>query len=277
MTLRIGQIDYANCTPIFTMLKQHFPGNACQFIRGVPSYLNALLAKGEIDLCPSSSIEYGKSPERYYLLPDLSISSIGPVKSVLLFSRVPLADLGGYNVGLTTDSDTSVNLLKILLAKSYGLANTFERTSLPLDEAMKTFSALLLIGDAALRESMKGKVAHVYDLGEEWFRFTGLPFVFALWIVRKEAAEGKREEVAELLENLRAAKRLAYESYDAIAATCEEQGWMDHDRLIDYWRCISYDLSPWHLQGVTTFFRHACDMGILPREPVIRLFPDFHD
>ena len=124
---------------------------------------------------------------------------------------------------------------------------------------------------------MKGKVAHVYDLGEEWFRFTGLPFVFALWIVRKEAAEGKRGEVAELLENLRAAKRLAYESYDAIAATCEEQGWMDHDRLIDYWRCISYDLSPWHLQGVATFFRHACNMGILPREPVIRLFPDFHD
>jgi chorismate dehydratase len=277
MTLRIGQIDYANCTPIFTMLKRHFPGNAWQFIRGVPSYLNALLANGAIDLCPSSSIEYGKSPERYYLLPDLSISSIGKVKSVLLFSRVPLADLGGCNVGLTTDSDTSVNLLKILLAKSYNLATTFERTSLPLPEALKTFPALLLIGDAALRESMAGKAEYVYDLGDEWYRFTGLPFVFALWIVRKEAVEGKRREVAELLENLRTAKRLAYESYEAIAATCGEQGWMDRDLLIDYWRCISYDLSPWHLQGVSTFFRYASEMGILQREPVIRLFPERKD
>ncbi len=274
MTLRIGQIGYANVTPIFTTLMQNFPTASYQFVRGVPSHLNALLARGEIDLCPSSSIEYAKSPDSYYLLPDLSISSVGPVQSVLLFSRVPLNELDGCTVGLTTDSDTSVNLLRILMSRSYGLANRFERTSLPLNKALETFPAILLIGDAALRGNMAGEGKHVYDLGEEWFRFTGLPFVFALWIVRREAVEGKHGEVATLLSNLRAAKRIAYESYDAIAATCEEERWMGRERLVDYWRCISYDLSPFHVQGVKEFFRYAAEMGILPREPEIRIFPE---
>lgn len=274
MTLRIGQIGYANVTPIFTALTRNFPTASYKIVRGVPSYLNVLLAKGDIDLCPSSSIAYAKSPEQYYLLPDLSISSIGPVKSVLLFSRVPLNELEGCTVGLTTDSDTSVNLLRIVLARSHGLSNRFERTSLPLAQALETFPATLLIGDAALRGSMDERAGHVYDLGEEWFRFTGLPFVFALWIVRREAVEGKYGEVAALLSQLREAKRIAYDSYEAIAATCEEERWMGRERLVDYWRCISYDLTPFHLQGVKEFFRHAAEMGILPREPAIRLFPE---
>ncbi|HEX5773165.1 MAG TPA: menaquinone biosynthesis protein [Geomobilimonas sp.] len=274
MTLRIGKISYANVTPIFTALMRNFTTDSYQIVQGVPSHLNALLANGDIDLCPSSSIAYAKSPDLYYLLPDLSISSVGPVKSVLLFSRLPLNELEGCTVGLTTDSDTSVNLLRIVLARSHGLSNRFERTSLPLAQALETFPATLLIGDAALRGSMDERVEHVYDLGEEWFRFTGLPFVFALWIVRREAVEEKYSEVAALLSHLREAKRIAYESYEAIAATCEEEGWMERERLVDYWRCISYDLTPFHLQGVKEFFRHATEMGILPREPVIRIFPE---
>ena len=274
MTLRIGQIGYANVTPIFTALMQNFPTSSYQIVRGVPSRLNALLSSGDIDLCPSSSIEYAKSPDSYYLLPDLSISSVGPVKSVLLFSRIPLKELDGCTVGLTTDSDTSVNLLRILMARSYGFSNEFERTALPLNKALEAFPAVLLIGDAALRGSMGGEGTHVYDLGEEWFRFTGLPFVFALWIVRREAVEGKHGEVATLLSNLRAAKRIAYESYDAIAAKCEEERWMGREKLVEYWRCISYDLSPFHVHGVKEFFRYAAEMGILPREPGIRMFPE---
>lgn len=274
MTLCIGQIGYANVTPIFTALLQNFPTSSYRFVRGVPSQLNALLARGDIDLCPSSSIEYAKSPDRYYLLPDLSISSVGQVKSVLLFSRRSLSELEGCTIGLTTDSDTSVNLLRILLAKSNGLSNSFERTSLPLAQALEVFPAVLLIGDAALRGSMGERVEHVYDLGEEWFKFTGLPFVFALWIVRREAVEEKYEEVSALLSRLREAKRIAYQSYGAIAETCEEVRWMGRERLIDYWRCISYDLSPFHLRGVREFFRYAAEMGILPCEPEIRIFPE---
>lgn len=271
MTLRIGQIEYANCTPLFTALKNNFDCSNYHFISGVPAELNAKLAHGEIDLCPASSFEYGKSPEKYYLLPGLSISSIGAVKSVLLFSRLPIDRLAGHPVGLTAESDTSVNLLKIILAKGYGIDNEFQRTTLPLQEALQTFSALLLIGDAALKASTHSSGLYVYDLGELWAEMTGLPFVFALWIVTREAAEMKLGEVGVLGAQLLEAKRLAYGSYEEIAAGCRNMEWIDCDTLVDYWRSISYDLTPEHIAGVRRFFMLAEELKLLPVVPELRM------
>ena len=272
MTLRIGQIEYANCTPIFTSLKAHFPCTDYRFIGGVPAELNVMLRRGEIDVCPSSSIEYAKNPGTYVLLPDISISSVGPVKSVLLFSRVPIEKLNTGTIGLTTESDTSVNLLKILFARFYGFKNRFERTPLALPDALEQFSALLLIGDTALREGMTRKDCHVYDLGELWYHFTGLPFVFALWIATREAAEQRGGELKLLSRELLAAKRIACDSYASIAAASREREWIERDTLVEYWRTISYDLTPRHIEGVRTFYRFACDLGLLTEEPEPRIF-----
>jgi chorismate dehydratase len=271
MTLRIGQIEYANCTPLFTALKNSFDCTDYQFVRGVPAELNARLARGEIDLCPASSFEYGKSPEKYYLLPGLSISSIGAVKSVLLFSRLPIDSLDNHPVGLTAESDTSVNLLKIVLAKGYGFDNEFRRTNLPLHEALRNFSALLLIGDAALKAAAHAHGLYVYDLGELWQEMTGLPFVFALWIVTREAAEMKGQEVRALGARLLEAKRLAYGSYEEIAAGCREMEWLGTDTLVDYWRTISYDLTPEHIAGVRRFFELAEELKLLTAAPDLRM------
>ncbi len=271
MTLRIGQIEYANCTPIFAALKGRFACENYRFVGGVPTELNALLARGEIDVCPSSSIEYGKHPGSYLIMPDISISADGPVKSVLLFSRRPLEELDSRTIGLTTESETSVNLLRIILAKSFNFRNVFERTPLPLSEALQQFSALLLIGDAALREGMGNSGLFVYDLGELWRSFTGLPFVFALWMVTRDAAERKREEVLAFSTALRAARRYAYDSYETIADQCAERQWMGGDALVDYWRTISYDLSPRHVEGLTRFFRYARELGLIEEEPAIRM------
>ncbi len=272
MSLKIGRIEYANCTPLFTVLENNFDCTDYQFVNGVPACLNAMLSRGEIDLCPSSSFEYGKSADKYYLLPGLSISSIGAVKSVLLFSRIPIEGLDNHAIGLTAESDTSVNLLRIIMTRGYGFANRFERTALPLREALGSFSALLLIGDAALRERMNSQDLYVYDLGEMWRELTGLPFVFALWIVTREAAEKKAAEVRALAARLLEAKRLAYDSYGEIAAGCREREWIGRDALVDYWQTISYDLTPLHITGVRRFFGYAKELGLLAREPELRLF-----
>jgi chorismate dehydratase len=230
-----------------------------------------MLGRGELDLCPSSSFEYGKTPEKYYLLSGLSISSIGAVKSVLLFSRLPIDKLDNHAIGLTTESDTSVNLLKIILASGLGYSNHFQRTTLPLREALSAFSALLLIGDAALKERMQSSDLYVYDLGEMWHDLTGLPFVFALWIITSEAVEAKGEEVKKLGARLLEAKRLAYGSYEEIAAGCSNMEWISREMLADYWRTISYDLTPEHIAGVRRFFRMAKELGLLPDDPELRL------
>lgn len=272
MEIRIGEIEYANCTPIFTALKNHFDCQMYRFIREVPSALNLMLSRGEVDISPSSSIEYGKSCQKYCLMPEISISSIGPVKSVFLFSRIPIEQLNQKTIGLTTESDTSVNLLKIILRKRYGHENLFCRTSLQFREALDTHDGLLLIGDAALKASLSQHDFLVYDLGQQWYEFTGLPFVFALWIVRRDAAEQKHAEMAVLRDNLLLAKKLAYESYEAIALNSREREWMSTSALVEYWKTISYDLTPAHLQGLETFYHYAATMGLIPVQPDIALF-----
>jgi chorismate dehydratase len=271
--LNIGHIRYANCTPIFSALADNFDCSRYRFVDGVPSRLNAMLRGAEIDLSPSSSFEYAQAHEQYCLLPELSISAIGQVKSVLLFSRVPIEELNGCSIGLSTESDTSVNLLRVLMARKYGFENRFERTPLPLVQGLNEYPALLLIGDAALKGVVAGGY-RIYDLGELWQEFTGLPFVFALWIARRETARDKREELAALSRDLVAAKQIAYDSYAKIAAQCEERQWLGEPELVEYWRTLSYDLTPAHLEGVSCFFGHAYEMGLIPTLPVLRFLGD---
>ena len=271
MTLNIGHIEYANCTPIFSALASNFDCSGYRFVGGFPAQLNAMLRAGAIDLSPSSSIEYALAHEQYCLLPELSISAIGKVKSVLLFSRLPIEELDGCSIGLSAESDTSVNLLKVLLSRKYGFTNSFERTCLPLAEALERYPGLLLIGDAALKGVEAGGFRS-YDLGELWHAFTGLPFVFALWIVRRDTALAKHAELTALARDLILAKKLACASYPEIAASCGEREWLGVNELVDYWRTISYELAPAHLDGVRCFFRHAFEMGLIPTLPVMRFF-----
>jgi len=272
LTLRIGQIDYANCTPIFECLKKSFDCSKYQFVHGVPSHLNNLLSTGEIDVCPSSSIEFAKHPREYLLLPDLSISSIGPVKSVLLFSRLPIEQLNLHPVGITSDSATSVRLLQIILRKFYNYENRFSTVQNSSLDALADFPAILLIGDAALKAGIQlYQGVYVYDLGALWYKFTGLPFVFALWMVREATTASQWNEVQSLYSSLCYSKKIAATRFEVIASTCNEE-WMSPDGMVEYWKTISYDLTCQHLAGVKTFFRYAAESGFIDHEPEIRFF-----
>ena len=231
-----------------------------------------LLATGDIDLCPSSSVEYVNQACKYLILPELSISSIGPVKSVLLFSHVPLQDLDGADIGLTAESDTSVILLKVILSHFYKFSNHFERTCTPLEESFLRYPALLLIGDTAMKTARASSVPYVYDLGELWFKFTGLPFVFAFWLVRRDTVSHKKREITTLHRALVSAKELAYGTYGNIARNCPESVWYGEERLIDYWKSISYDLTPRHCEGAALFFRLAAERGFLPASSALEFF-----
>jgi chorismate dehydratase len=269
--LRIGWIDYANCTPIFSALTRHFDCSNYAFVKGVPAELNAMLAEGRIDVAPSSSIEYAIHEDRYVLMPGLSISSVGPVKSVLLFSRKPLEELNHHTIGLTPESAASVVLLKILLAEHMGFSNVFERTVLLPVEAIENYDALLLIGDAALRATLSLRGYHVYDLGALWYQMCHLPFVFALWIVRRDVVQKRFDEAMQLWQDLTAARNIARDEYAEIAADCSCREWLGLDGLIAYWNTISYDLGIEHLEGLKLYYHYAAEMGILARPPEIRL------
>lgn len=264
--LRIGQIEYANCTPIYHVLREHFPCSEYEFVCGVPTELNRLLKLGEIDVCPSSSIEYALYHDKYRILPHLSISSDGPVASVLLFSRIPIEDLDGKSILLSSESATSVNLLKILMAQRYNCCCRYAVTTLPFQDALVDSSALLLIGDAALRAALTDSGLLVYDLGALWRDWTCLPFVFALWLCRRDIADSP--DMVELTSRLIKARILLPMYYPEIAEKALETIWMGHDRLLKYWRDnILYDLDNRKISGLNTFFKKCSELKLIESLP----------
>lgn len=270
MTLTVGRISYVNTIPFFYHLAR--AGFSGRVIDGVPSDLNARLAAGELDLSPSSSFEYALNWRDYLLLPGHSISSRGPVHSVLLFSRRPLGEIAGEEVGLTGESATSVNLYKVLLREFCGANEVACRVSaVPVEELIAGGGSALLIGDRALRAARSLPAgSKAYDLGELWYRFTGLPFVFALWIVRRHAFAGNPQAVLEFRGQLDRAMVLAFADLAGMAAAVAPGTSLNGDELVSYWRdSMSYELTDEHLAGLRLFFTLCHKHGLLAEVPEI--------
>ncbi|MEF9426923.1 MAG: menaquinone biosynthesis protein [Candidatus Mariimomonas ferrooxydans] len=265
--LRIGRIPYANLFPLFYYLDKKCDCSSCRFINGVPSVLNKMLRQGKLDISPSSSVEYLRYKKHYQILPGLSISSSGPVRSILLFSKFPLNELGGKTIVLSSESDTSVVLLKIILREFLSIKCRFKTLiGKSIKKALSSNAAVLLIGDEAMKAKktivdyklqITNSSIFIYDLGELWFRHTGLPFVFALWIVKKKTFVHKKELIEKISLDLIDAKKYAAKQFPLIARHAPQKKWFGEKNLVNYWKCISYDFTDMHMEGLRLFERYA--------------------
>lgn len=273
MTLRIGRISYLNVAPYFHYLREEgFDG---EIVAGVPAELNAMLAAGVIDACPSSSFEYGLHADDYLLLPGHSISSFGPVHSVLLFTPGRLRDLAGGEVAITGESATSINLLKVLLSEFCGVSTaSFQVPAGAVEDELRAGRSSLLIGDRALAAARRCPAGmHMTDLGELWYHFTGVPFVFALWILRRRAVEKCPAEICALAAHLHASRRRALANMPEMAGQLCAATDFSARQLEDYWRGMSYDLSEAHIEGLRLYFALCHKHGLLEKIPELHFFP----
>jgi chorismate dehydratase len=277
--LKIGRIHYANLYPIFYTLQKEGDKAFFQFAEGVPSELNRLLREGAIDISPSSSIEYLRHPDRYTLINGHSISSKGEIRSILLFSRSPIETLSKKQVFASGQSETSTALLRIILNSFYKLHASVTVSSLDLIHGLEEAPAYMLIGDDALRWSSrverKGPGSRkaflhapagdfeifVYDLGTLWYERTGLPFVFALWIARRECCES--EEFLRFIELLDSAKEFAVRNFEMIAKEYPEGDMIGTRELVSYWENMSFDFDDDHRKGLELFRTHLKEEGLL--------------
>jgi len=266
--LRVGYIPYLNCVPFFHYLKQS--GFCGTIVPGVPSALNRMLQAGEIDISPSSSFEYLLNNRDYLLLPGLSISSWGPVESVLLFSPSPPGELHDKRIAITGESATSINLLRVLLLEYAGLAKVDDYVPEgSVENLIAQGQPALLIGDRAMRQAANlPEGICCYDLGALWYEFTGLPFVFALWILRRASARRMSEEIAALQDQLERSLRRAFSDLDLLAEKQGAEGAAGRS-LVKYWRLIDYSLSEDHLKGLGLFISLCRKHGLLQNEPKI--------
>ena len=142
-----------------------------------------MLREGELDVANCSIFESFQNPD-ITIIPNISISAYGAVKSVRLFSRVPLSDI--RSVALDSSSLTSAALIQILLAELHGIEPRYKNFPPDLELMLDACDAGLLIGDLKLFDFHDG--TQEYDLGQDWLELTGLPFVYAAWQARMRAA-----------------------------------------------------------------------------------------
>ncbi|MBP3950586.1 menaquinone biosynthesis protein [Bacillus suaedae] len=197
MSLRIGEISYTNILPFFYYLdRDELARRNYQFIPQVPAQLNQAMADDRVDIGGISSFAYAKHVDSFTLLPNLSVTTYGAVNSIFLFSKFPINELDGKKVALTSSSETSIHLLKIILDYFYKLTVSYNIVKPNLDEMLKDYDACLLIGDDAITARREQSPAlYTYDLGEIWYQQTGLPMTFAVFAVRNETIETLTNEV----------------------------------------------------------------------------------
>ena len=235
-----------------------------------------MLKEGKIDVSPSSSIEYLRHKDKYSIIPWLAISASGPIRSIFLFSAYPLKALNKKTIAVSSHSETSVALLKIILKDFLSLNCHFKTVDGgSLKKILKSFPACLLIGDPAMREAKKlstvnpkrvsansrfdrqSPAVYTYDLGELWFKHTGLPFVFALWMIRKKSLLQKNELIKKLSSDLINAKDYMRKKFFLIARCAPQRKWLSTKELLNYWEGISYDFTEKHMEGLKLFEKYA--------------------
>jgi chorismate dehydratase len=206
--LRIGQIPFLNCILFFHGLDAQAGVRLSPL---VPRALSAAAAGNAVDAGPVPLVDTWEIEDRYAPLGDFCIATTERARSVFLFSKRPFDELEGAEIGITDQTSTSVRLLKVLLA------NIWNARSARLSAVDRDCNdAFLLIGDDALRARAGiPEFPHLADLGGEWTRWQGLPFVFARWVVRRDVPAADRERLCTLLEQSMAGN---WKDLDRIAA-----------------------------------------------------------
>ena len=271
--LRVGFPNYLNTLPFLYHLSKM---NGIELVFDVPSRLNEKLAVGEVDCGLCSSVFYAKHFEDYILIPDISISAVGKVKSVCLFHKVPLSELSGKTIGITPETETSFALLRLVLEKMkevkpvyLKLSHSSRRLSKEESQAFfETIDGYLAIGNEALELLYSGKFPFVTDLAEVWLEETGYPFVFALLLVRKEVLSLYKKELRILAENLYLSRAKALADLSLIIK--EHSSSLDKTFLLDYLHHLEFDFSGLKQRAFLYFCQNLLDMGIISKIPILK-------
>ena len=245
---RVGSVKYLNAVPLTRGLEE-------EVIYATPAKLAEMLQRDELDAGLVSVVEV-LFHDRYDTLDGIAIASLGEVKSVLLAHRKPLEEV--QEVYCDAASLTSVQLVRVLLAER-GLNPKFK--ALPSYDFSQLPDYAMLIGDPALDFALSPHTHEIWDLGEAWYEMTQLPFVYAVWALRR----GLKND--SLRRQLREAKDFGLDTLDTIIRTRTEY---DYDFRKDYlsWH-IHYHLGADEKRGLAKFIellrKHGSDTVYEPR------------
>ena len=250
-TMKLGTVPFLNARPLTIALKGN---SAVEIVVEPPSKLAKMLERRELDGALVSSFALFQMRGARFV-PGVGIASRGPVESIRLYCRRPVDSM--RRVGLDNWSLTATNMACVYLKHRWGAEPEFvpiDPTKPPRED--KTLDAFLLIGDNALREPPGDH--YVLDLGEEWQNFTGLPFVYALWVFRPGVGDA---ETAAVLQN---AKKEGVGRIEEIANGPLPLGVDKNTAWCYLTECIRYDVGDEELQGLKRYYEFLVEDGLAP-------------
>jgi len=262
--LRIGIHDFLNAQPLLAPLEKKARAGGWEIVTGAPGDIARHLSAGRLDVAMIPSVEYLREADRYHLVPGLSISSHGPVGTVLFVACKPLRQI--KTLALDQRSRTSVALLQLMLGNRF-VSQVEARPAAPdPEEMLKTHDAALIIGDQALHLKTGRPGRTVFDLSQEWYQRTGKTFVHAV------VAVYPRDTVEEAaLQLIREIKNPGNAARETIAKTYAREHQLNEAFCVDYLtKKIIYDLGEKELDGLA-HFRDLChETGLIPHKHPIR-------
>lgn len=265
--VRISAISYLNTAPLMwdferRLTEDELADPSFEISYTIPSQCALELQNGIADIGIIPSAAYASIPE-LSILPNVAIASKQAVRSILLVSHKPLADIA--TVALDSSSLTSAALTRVLFKKYWGGEKKF--TTLPpnLGNMLAEYDAALLIGDPALK--VDRSKYYTWDLAEEWVRFTDRPFVFAFWAVRNQAARMSSLDLPTIFQKSRDHGLGPDNLAEIIRMWAPKLKLLKEDVHQYLTTNIYYYLDESCLEGLRLFYRYAHECNALPRAP----------
>jgi chorismate dehydratase len=256
--LRISAISYLNTAPLMWDFDHGDAAKNFDIFYSVPSSCAAALREGTGDIGIIPAIAYNSIPG-LVIIPEVAIAARGPVRSILLISKVPLEKV--RTVATDNSSMTSVVLTRVLFEKWWGGGREFRSLAPELESMLRECDAALLIGDPALKVDRSRY--QVLDLAEEWQRLSGKSFVFAFWAVR-EAALAEMQPGLDLAAIFQASRDhgLQPAALQQITREWSTRLQIAQGEVKDYLtKNIYYQLDRECMEGMELFFRYAGECG----------------
>lgn len=248
--LRVGFVNYMNSLPFHAAFTLGALKPPATLTFEVPTKLNQALRGGELDVSFLSAAEYLKHQQAYELLPGLCIGARDRVASVCVYVRHSIQRLNGAVVGLTPQSASSANLLRILCKHFWKVEPRFQPMNHPED--FKNCEGVLLIGDDCLAKPQLPSFTTI-DLAQAWYYCTGLPFTFAVFAARREVVRDQSSELEQLQYSLQEALSWARRHPEEIEKLALSRNTIDLATLREYYSLLRYDLDDEQQQGLQHF------------------------
>ncbi len=254
---RIGAVSYLNTRPLVYGLERAGADWQIQF--DLPGRLADHLAAGQLDVALIPSIEVFQNPA-YTIVSDACIACRGPVWSVKLMSRCPPGEIA--TLALDEGSRTSVALVQILLQRQHGILPRLQ--ALPIDRDWRTVDsdAVLIIGDRAMPGASREQFPVQVDLGQWWYQWTRMPFVFAMWTARPGIPPALLNQLGRVLS--RARDEGLRQSASIAASSAADYGLTREQCLAYFNKFLYFRLGPEERAGLDRFRSLAAELGLAP-------------